>query len=287
MQQHTVKREFSIEGKGLHSGKKSLLRVRPADPGSGIIFQRSDLSEASKIKAHPENVVSSRRSVDLGIDGESLVGSVEHFLAACAGMSINNLLVDISGPEIPALDGSAAPLVERFSQAGQLRQSEKLSVYRPEKRLEVKGDESRVLVEPADEFSLHYRLDFGDHAPGQEEMAFFPGKDNFARRIAPARTFVRKCDIAALREAGLARGGSRENAVVFTREGPENELRFSREAARHKILDLLGDLFLLPLIYIQARITGDKSGHDLHCRLGKIIFNRLREESKYERALRR
>ena len=279
--QQTAAGEACLEGRGLHSGEHCRLRMKPAPPGSGIVFVRKDLSGSPRITARPENVISTVRAVDLGRNGDKLVRTVEHLLAACAGLNIDNLLVEMEGPEVPAGDGSALTLVEKLESAGIREQDEELMAYRPEEKLGCHQQENYLIILPAGETSYHYQLDYGERPPGRQLLSFFPEEEDFAGSLAPARTFVLEEEIKTLKEKGLARGGSRENAVIFSRQGAENELRFSDEAARHKLLDLMGDLFLAGPVL--GRIIAVRSGHTLNHRLARILHKeRQRELRKLE-----
>ncbi len=282
--QFTIDKQVSRAGQGLHSGSRVQITLKPLPAGRGINFARSGDCKQEWIKACPENVVSTRRGVVLGApdkQGEkNQIRTVEHLLAACAGLQIDNLLVEVQGGEIPVGDGSAAELVELIESAGRQSQQARIDPFVPEETIVMKEDNNYIMIKPARELSYHYLLDYEQDPPGQQKCSFFPSRQSFAAEIAPARTFVLRQEIQALRRAGLGQGGSRDNVVVYGREGPESKLRFANEAARHKLLDLLGDLFLAGPI--RGRVLAVKSGHSLHQRAARKIFQLKQKEDKHE-----
>lgn len=259
--QTTIRRAVEVAGVGIHRGEHALLRLRPAPAGTGLVFVRTDLKVA--IPARAENIRDVAYATTLALRGAE-VGTVEHVLAAVAGVGVTNAFLDLDGPEVPILDGSALPFVELVRRAGVIDQR----VSQPEiEVLDVVrvGDEERwVELRPAPELSVDYELDFDAPAIGRQRFVGPISAECFASAIAPARTFGLLHQVPSLRSAGLARGGSLENCVVVDGEKVlSGRLRFADEFVRHKVLDLLGDLALLEYP-LRAMVVAHKAGHALH-----------------------
>ena len=265
MFQTTTVREGAAEGVGLHTGVFGRLRLRPAPADTGVVFRRVDLDNFA-IEAQGENVARVSYATSLMKQGVWL-STTEHLLAAIYSCGIDNLYIDIDSIEIPILDGSAEPFVRLLDDCGirRLRRKRRyLKVLRP---LEVVEGDRRVGVYPADEFRVRCYVDFRHPSVGQQEVEIAVGPETFRHLLSRARTFCFERDIAPLREMGLIRGGSLENAIVLTEDGVMNgPLRFPDEFGRHKALDLIGDLALagMPLL---ARVEAHKAGHSLHTQL--------------------
>lgn len=288
--QQTIEREVSLQGQGLHNGKQVEIELKPLPPNSGINFTRVGGKKPEWVKAIPVNVISTRRGVELGSStGEKepqesqnqlTFMTVEHLMAVCAGLNIDNLLVEVEGGEIPSGDGSAGHLVELIEKAGRREQNERGKPFTPNQEIKLQENDSQITIKPAAELSYHYELDYDQNPPGKQKVSFYPVRQNFAQEIAPARTFILKREIAAIKKAGLGQGGSRENVVVYSRDGVEGELRFPEEAARHKLLDLMGDLYLAgPL---RAEVYAVKSGHTLNHRAARKISDLKQKEDTNE-----
>jgi UDP-3-O-[3-hydroxymyristoyl] N-acetylglucosamine deacetylase len=262
--QRTLKQRASLEGVGLHSGAEVRVTLAPAPADTGIIFERVDLEPRVEIPAIFERVVDTTLNTSLGV-GEVRVGTVEHLLAALAGCGIDNARIEVHGPEVPILDGSAAPFVDLVQEAGiheQRATRRYLLVSRPV--VVQDGDKSARLL-PARNFSVSYTIDFKHPLISDQRYRVDLTERAFRREIARARTFGFKRDVERLHQAGLARGGSLENAVVvddFHILNPEG-LRFPDEFVRHKILDAIGDLALLGMPVI-GHLDAVKSGHALN-----------------------
>ncbi|HXN54744.1 MAG TPA: UDP-3-O-acyl-N-acetylglucosamine deacetylase [Myxococcales bacterium] len=262
--QRTLKQRASLEGVGLHSGAKVRVTVAPAPADTGIVFERVDLTPRVEIPAIFERVVDTNLNTSLGV-GEVRVGTVEHLLAALVGCGIDNARIEVHGPEVPILDGSAAPFVQLVQDAGiheQRATRRYLLVSRPV--VVQDGDKSARLL-PARNFSISYTIDFKHPLISDQRYRVDLTERAFQREIARARTFGFKRDVERLHKAGLARGGSLENAVVvddFHILNPEG-LRFPDEFVRHKILDAIGDLALLGMPVI-GHFEAVKSGHALN-----------------------
>jgi UDP-3-O-[3-hydroxymyristoyl] N-acetylglucosamine deacetylase len=258
--QRTLKQRASLEGVGLHSGAKVRVTLAPAPADAGIVFERIDMAPRVEIPALAERVVDTTLNTSLGV-GDVRVGTVEHLLAALAGCGIDNVRIEVEGPEIPILDGSAAPFVQLVHDAGVHEQRATRRYLLVSKPVVVQdGDKSARLL-PSRRFSVSYTISDQRYRVELSERAF-------QREIARARTFGFKRDVERLHKAGLARGGSLENAVVvddFNILNPEG-LRYPDEFVRHKILDAIGDLALIGMPII-GHLEAVKSGHALNYQL--------------------
>lgn len=265
--QQTVKDKVVFSGIGLHSGMEVTMTLRPADAGTGVIFHRIDLSPSVSIEAVAKNVVNTRLSTTIGKDG-AVVSTIEHLMAALTGCGIDNVHVDINGPEVPIMDGSAAPFVDGLRKVGTV------SLSRPKKYLVVKkpitvvdGDK-KISIIPSRYFRISFDMRFNHPVVNNQFRSMKFAEDVFERDYAPARTFGFLIEVETLKANGLARGGSLDNAVVIGDDGILNEggLRYEDEFVRHKIMDSVGDFSLAgyPLI---GHIKAFKSGHDLNHKL--------------------
>jgi len=269
MHQQTLAKPLRIEGKGLHTGKYAVLTIHPAEPNSGIWFRRVDVNPPISLKASIENVHSTQRCVTLGKDG-ILIYTVEHLLAALWGMGIDNALIEMEGDEVPALDGSSALFVALIKEAGIVRQSEEKKVLDVREHIWVRKGEANIVTIPSPSLRITYLVDY-NHSYASQQIASFPiRRDVFEKEIAPARTFGFDYEVETLLKNGLALGGSLENALLITKDGPATPLRFENELARHKILDLIGDLSLLGF-YPKCHIIAIKASHNLHLELVKEL----------------
>jgi UDP-3-O-acyl N-acetylglucosamine deacetylase len=271
--QRTLAKEVSLSGKALYSGKEVELRLIPADPDQGIRFIRDDLPGRPETSAHIQNLSeppSGFHCTALG-NGSPLVYPTEHLLGACYGLGLSNLTVILDGPELPFFDGSAKSIVEILRGAGIISQEAMASSLMIREKIEVKGASGEIFIEPSGEgFSLQYYLENPHPQIGRQHYQFFLMSDRFADEIAPARTFCTEQEAEEFLKRG-GRGGSTQNCLVFGKAGPlGNVLRFPEEPARHKLLDLLGDLALLGC-RLQAKVIARRSGHRLNALLVKKI----------------
>jgi UDP-3-O-[3-hydroxymyristoyl] N-acetylglucosamine deacetylase len=272
MYQTTIIREAYSEGVGLHTGVFGHVRLVPAPADTGIVFRRIDLDNFP-IEAQGHNVAKVSYATSLMKQGV-LLSTTEHLLAAIYSCGIDNIFIDIDSIEIPILDGSAEPFMQMLEHAGVRKLRRKRRYLKVLKPLEVAeadparpGQIRRIGIYPADEFRVRCYVDFPHPLVGQQEVEMVVNPETFRHLLARARTFCFERDIAPLREMGLIRGGSLENAIVLTDDGVMNgPLRFPDEFGRHKALDLIGDLALagLPLL---ARVEAHKAGHSLHTQL--------------------
>ena len=269
-QQATLKTTVSIDGVGLHSGHPVRAHFHPAPVDHGLVFLRREHAD-QPVPAELESASTFDYATTLKKGGVS-IGTVEHVLAAAAGLGLDTCLIEIEGPEVPIVDGSALPFVRLFHAAGFERQDALVKPLELTQSVEVIRDDRRVLFEPdGPGLTITYEIDFPHPIVGRQEMTFTLRPDEFAARIAPARTFGFAREVEELRSRGLARGGSLHNAVVLDDTGIiSGPLRFRDEFVRHKVLDLIGDLMLLgrPL---QGRIHARKAGHALHIEFARAL----------------
>lgn len=274
-QQKTLKRDITIEGIGLHSGAKARVRLNPSAPNSGIIFVRADLENAPLIPGVVDSVVHTKLATTLGDAKDSkspTISTVEHLLSALQGFAIDNALIEVFGPEIPIMDGSAAPFCRAILDAGIQYQEAPRKVLRIKRRVEVKVAEKWAVAQPSAGFEIQASIDWDHPSIGFQEFHYTDGITDFAT-IAGARTFGFARDVEALKKMGLARGGSLDNAVVLDDHlilNPDG-LRYPDEFVRHKVLDALGD-FKLAGFALQGCFKLHRSGHDLHRELLKAIL---------------
>jgi UDP-3-O-[3-hydroxymyristoyl] N-acetylglucosamine deacetylase len=265
----TLRREVGCTGIGLHSGKPVRLTLRPAPAEHGIRFLRSDVGV--EIPATLEYLASQDHATTLSRDGVS-IGTVEHLLSALLGLGMDDVLVEVDGPEIPVLDGSAAPFVILLHEAGLKPLAVSRQYLKVLKTVEVVRGGKRARLSPGDHFSVSYTIGFDHHLLRHQALSLRVSPRTYCEGIAPARTFGFLRDVETLRRSGLALGGSLENAVVIGESGVlNNKLRFEDEFVRHKILDAIGDLALLgaPLI---GRFEAQKAGHALHAAVAQKLL---------------
>jgi len=277
-QQQTLAAAASFEGVGLHTGEAARIRILPADPGAGIRFRRVDLEGSPEIPATLEHVVSTDRGTNLGV-GEARVHTVEHLLAAAAGLGLDNLVIEIDGPEMPIGDGSFRPFVDILLRAGIVAQSEPAEVLKVSQPLSVDGPAgARYVAAPGEGMRISGSIEFDHPCIGRQFWILDLSPAAFEEEIAPARTFGFKAEAEALRARGLALGATLDNAIILDEAGiASGELRFADEFVRHKIGDLVGDLSLLGA-RVQGHIVADRPSHAGNLELARA----LKEASKRE-----
>ena len=262
--QKTLKNSIRCTGIGLHSGKKIYLSLRPAPANTGIVFRRTD-KENALIPAKVQNVVDTRLCSSVANDDGIRVSTVEHLLAAFAGLGVNNAYVDLNGSEVPIMDGSAAPFVFLIQCAGVVQQKAFKRWIRIKKPISVIHEDKQVSFEPCDRFRISFLIDFDHPLLSEQGEDFDITETTFIKEISRARTFGFLKEVEQLRSNGLARGGSLDNAIVMGdfRILNEGGLRYEKEFVRHKIIDAIGDLYLLghPII---GHFKGVRSGHALN-----------------------
>lgn len=270
--QRTLKQEVSFEGIGLHTGRYSKVRLKPAPRDTGIIFIRTD--KEAIIKASIGSVTDTAFSTTLGYNGTK-IRTVEHILAALYGLGIDNLIAEVNGPEIPILDGSSTELISLIIKGGIAKQSKKRPYIRITHPVSFADGNAEIAILPFNGRYITYRIHFNHHLLGEQKMNFEFTEENFAIEIAPARTFGFLKDVEYLKANGFARGGSFDNAIVLGESGILNSsgLRFKDEFVRHKILDLIGDLSLSGFP-IYGHIIASKTGHSTNLKfLKKLLSN--------------
>jgi UDP-3-O-[3-hydroxymyristoyl] N-acetylglucosamine deacetylase len=276
--QRTIKKAVTLQGTGLHFGKEASVTLKPAGANQGILFRRLDLPGALPIEANFRNVVNTQMATTLG-KGTTTVSTVEHLMAALHGFGIDNLLVEVQGPEVPILDGSSAPFCVALRTAGVQNQKAPRTLLAIKRRVEVKLAEKWAVVEPSNRFEVHASIDWDHPSIGFQEFHYIDGTTAFDE-IASARTFGFLRDVAALKKMGLVLGGSLENAVVLDSAlvlNPEG-LRYPDEFVRHKALDALGD-FKLAGIQVRGLFKLHRAGHDLH---RSILAEVFKDPANYE-----
>ncbi len=274
--EQTIAEPLEFAGVGLHSEPPVTMRVLPAAAGSGIVFRRTDLDNF-EIAATGRNVAKVSYATSLMRQGV-LISTTEHLLSALIGMGIDNAIVELDNLELPILDGSALPYVEAFQRAGireQRRRREALRVLQP---VEVREGEKFIGVYPGSGYRISYTIDFP--APiGRQKTCVDLAAETYGSEIAPARTFGYEADEKKLRDMGLIRGASPENAIILNARGPVNgPLRFDDEYARHKVLDLIGDLALAGR-RLEGHVVAVRAGHAMHTAL---VARLLKDRSAWE-----
>jgi UDP-3-O-[3-hydroxymyristoyl] N-acetylglucosamine deacetylase len=281
IKQRTLKNVIRATGVGLHTGEKVYLTLRPAAVDNGIVFRRVDLDPVVEIPARPEYVGDTRLSTALR-NGKVTVSTVEHLMSALAGLGVDNAYVELTAAEVPIMDGSAGPFVFLVQSAGVVEQTAPKIFIRVKKVVEVKAGDKWARFDPFEGFKVSFSIDF-DHpifAKSPQSAVVDFSTTSFVKEVSRARTFGFMHEVEALREAGLALGGSPDNVIVMDSYHILNEdgLRYEDEFVKHKILDAIGDLYLLghPLI---GEFTAYKSGHTLNNMLLRAL---LEQESAWE-----
>lgn len=281
IRQRTLKNSIRAMGVGLHTGKKVYLTLRPAPADSGIRFRRIDLDEPVEILARPDKVGDTKLSTTL-TEGAVRISTVEHLLSAMAGLGIDNAFIDLTSDEVPIMDGSSGPFVFLIQSAGIVEQNAAKRFIRIKKSIQVEDGDKWVRFDPFDGFKVSFQIDF-DHPLFTHDKQICEinfSTTSFVKEVSRARTFGFQKDIEYLRKNNLALGGSQENAIVLDdyRVLNEDGLRYDNEFVKHKILDSIGDLYLLGHSLIGA-FSGYKSGHELNNRL---LLALIADENAYE-----
>lgn len=305
MKQTTIQHSVSLQGVGLHTGKPVTLTFRPADINAGYRFKRTDLPEQPLVPADVKNVVSTNRGTTLRL-GEAQVSTVEHVLSALTGLQLDNVLMEIDGPEMPIMDGTAMPFVDALQKAGREEQDAEREYFVVDEPIAYKDEATgtELLALPADEFEATVMVDFNSKVLGPQ-FAALHHLDEYQQEIAPCRTFVFVHELEALLNMGLIKGGDLDNAIVIAdrkmaprelaelalklgRPGVEIEaegvlntvqLRFQNEPARHKLLDVIGDLALIGRP-IRGKIVASKPGHTANVEFAKILKKHLGDQRR-------
>jgi len=273
--QHTLAGPSIFAGVGLHTGRRVRAAILPAPVGTGVVFVRTDLGGENRIAARAENVVNTRLNTVIGNSAGATVSTIEHLMAAMAALGVDNALVELDGPETPIMDGSAEPFVQLIDRAGRRRQEAERTCIEVLEPVTVADGDKRARLLPAPRLEMAFEIAFESSAIGRQRVDLALDEAAFRSELADARTFGFLHEVEALRAAGLARGGSLENAVVVDGErilNPEG-LRRPDEFVRHKALDALGDLYVLgrPVL---GRFEGVYAGHALNNLLVREILAR-------------
>ena len=299
--QQTVKKSYSFEGKGLHTGRVAKMTINPAPADTGIRFRRTDLGEDAYIDALAENVSSTARSTTISC-GDASVSTIEHVMSALTGMGVDNAIIDIDNIEVPILDGSAKPYVDAIWADGFQQQDAHRRYVELTETVEIRNDEkgSVVRIEPAEEFSYDIKVDFNSRVLGVQN-AHWDSSVVYPEEIGTCRTFVFFHEIEFLYNNNLVKGGDVDNAIVIVEHPVTDEqvarmsqlfnvpalkvredgylsnlvLRFPNECARHKLLDLIGDLRLAGG-FLKAKVTAEKAGHGINTQAAKAVRKQIK-----------
>ncbi len=272
--QHTLKDSITLIGRGLHSGLQVIMTLMPADANSGYVFMRRDVSPLrAEVPARWNTVVDTRLSTTVANAFGTRVSTIEHLLAALSTCGVHNARIVLDAPEVPIMDGSAAPFVGLIDKVGRERQTALVQAIIIDKPLVVLGHNKHVSLVPADEFSVDMSIDFDHPVIGQQSMDIKVNEENFSHQLASARTFGFQEQLDTLHKLDLAKGGALNNAVLIKDNKVVNEegLRFKDEFVRHKILDTLGDISLAGASII-GKFIGRRSGHQLNNQLIRTLM---------------
>lgn len=265
--QLTIAEGFEFSGVGIHTGEKCRVRVSPAPENHGIVFEKNNVD----IPAVIQNISNTARCTTIGWASTRLC-TIEHFMAACHGLGIDNVHVEVNGGEMPIMDGSALEITQMLRKAGVREQEENKKFLRIQKFIKYRKDDSFIIATPANYFSLSVMVNYNNPHVGLQLVQYDPQKDSFEEKLAPARTFGFKEEVQALLDRQLALGGSLDNALIISDEGYMNEPRFPDEPGRHKCLDVLGDLALSGGNII-GHIFAYKPGHDVNAGFVKVLLD--------------
>ena len=261
--QRTLQAPFERHGRGLHTGREALLRAVPAPAGTGYVFKRTDLPGQPTVKASLDHVTATERGTVV-TDGPASAATIEHLLGALYGMGVDNVLLELSGPEVPILDGSGREWVQGIQDAGTVAQDAKRDFFDVKAPFGFENGSKSMEAKPATHLEVLYRIDYHHPALGQQEMHLILEPNSFADSVAPARTFCFEHEVEALRKAGLIKGGDLNCALVVGDKGVLNPpVRFPDEFVRHKLLDFLGDLALCGR-RVRGAFTLERAGHAFH-----------------------
>jgi len=277
MEQRTIKKPIGLSGIGLHTGSSVNLKFKPAPANVGVNFIRVDVKDSPMIKASIENLLDqdkSPRRTSVG-NGSVEVHTIEHLMASLWALGIDNVIIEIDGPELPGLDGSASGFIDTLKKAGIENQGVQKRIYQVRSPIWIEQDGAMIMVLPDNQFKISYTLNYEHPLLKAQYLSFTIDESTFEKEIASSRTFCLEMEVDDLKQKGLGKGANYENTVVVGKSGIiDNNLRFEDEFARHKILDLLGDLYLLGYP-IKGNIIAMRSGHPLNiCLVDKIYTQR-------------
>ena len=278
--EQTIRSAVECKGIGLHSGAPVSLRILPAASNTGIVFRRTDL-DGFEVEAISRNVARVSYATSLMKKGV-LISTTEHLLSAFVGMGIDNAIVELDNLELPILDGSAQPFVDLIRRAGVRKQRRPRTFLRILRSLELRDGNKHIAVSPSERYTVSYTIDFPHPLIGRETRSIELSNGQYVKELASARTFGFLHEADIMRQQGLIRGASEENALVLTRDGLVNPpLRYSDEFVRHKILDLIGDLALIGR-RILGSVVADRAGHAMHTAL---VSRLLRDQAAWEEVM--
>ena len=272
-QQQTIGKPVSIKGIGLHTGSEVTMKLYPAKIDYGIKFIRKDIKDNNVIEALWSNVSGTKLSTTISNQNGTSVSTIEHLMSALSGLHIDNIKIEIDGPEVPIMDGSSIKFVDLIDQTSTQSLNKKRKILKVKKNIKVENNDSSVELKPNNQFSIDFEIDFPSKLVSKQSCQLQLVNGNYKTDIASARTFGFERDVDMLRSNGLALGGSLDNAVVVGESKILNSdgLRFKDEFVRHKILDSIGDLYLAGAP-IQGYFLGNKSGHHLNNLLLRSLF---------------
>lgn len=272
--QHTLAHSISCRGKGLHSGNDVVLTLKPAPEGSGIQFARTDIEGLDPIvPAIYTNVRDTRLCTALANDDGVRISTIEHLMAALWGCGIDNALIELNGEEVPIMDGSSEPFVFMVECAGIRKQSRPRRVFEVLKKVEVREDNKRMAIVPGDHFSVSLEINYDEGIVAEQSGTFRSSDVSFKTDLCRARSFCFEHEVEMMQSAGLAKGGSLDNAIVVGKDGILNQdgLRYNDEFVRHKMLDCIGDFFLMGG-HVLGHFHGVRSGHAMNNKLLHAFF---------------
>ncbi len=271
IRQQTLKEPVTLQGVGLHTGKPAELTLRPAPPDSGIVFSRSDLNPNLRVRAVVDAVRSDEARQTALVIGTGIVRTIEHLMAVFHGLGIDNVFVEVAGEELPGMDGSAREFIEAINRAGLVEQDRQRKFIEIKEPIYVDQGDQSLIVLPSPHFRISYTLSYRHEDLSDQFLSLQILPEIFEGEIAPARTFCLKEEAQLLLERGFGKGANFANTLVFEKNVPiENALRFENEACRHKIMDLLGDLFLAGG-FLKGHVIATRSGHNLNLELVRKI----------------
>ncbi len=273
--QNTIKSEAAISGIALHTGVRIHLRMKPAPENTGIVFRRTDMPGAPEVRAYAPNVIDVRRATTIAAPSKAYVVTVEHIMAAFHAAGVDNAYVEMDNAEPPVADGSAGPYFKMIKEAGIQEQNAPAQFWTTDVPLYVENGATSMVVLPSDTFKISCTVAFGETALDTQFYSLEVTPENFEKELGPCRTFVAYRDLAQLIAAGLAKGGSLDNAVIL-HDGAiisNNGLRFPNELVRHKIMDMVGDLYLTGK-RVRAHVIAIKPGHSTNVQLAKLMLAR-------------
>ncbi|NLN76881.1 MAG: UDP-3-O-[3-hydroxymyristoyl] N-acetylglucosamine deacetylase [Armatimonadetes bacterium] len=275
--QMTLADTVMLSGKGLHSGRETVVEMQPAPENTGIVFRHGQ----NTVSGLAHNVVDTSRGTTIGFNGFRVL-TVEHLMAALRGLGVDNAYVEVKGGETPALDGSAAPYVAAIEAVGLVQQSAPRRLITISEPICVRRDDSFILAVPSSELSITYVMDYDHPMIGSQSSAYVLREGGFAKEFAPARTFVLYEEVAGLLDRELAKGGSLDNVIVIWPDRMSSALRFSDELVRHKVVDMIGDLALIGGL-LSAEVLAVRTGHALNVEFAREVLRRIETPARSRR----